>query len=315
MLKYMDYAYAVYKEKSFTRAAERLYISQPALSLTIKKLETELGYPVFDRSGREVTLTPVGEKYIRAIEAVMDIREELRRGIDDLRELRSGRITVACATMISSYVLPRLIKDFKKRFPNVEFEVQVCEAAAQELTSEKSAVDIAIDGAAVRSAQVEYVPYFEERLVLAVPAELPVNQRLQHLQLSPEAVFSGTCDYSAVPRVDLREFAEESFIMLKEPNPLSSHIRALFLEKNIWPREVMQFEHIITALNYAECGFGCCFTTDLSLRYKGRARDLALYLPQEPDAVRQVYLMYDQNRYLSAAAREFIRFACERPVK
>jgi len=315
MLKYMDYAYAVYKEKSFTRAAEKLYISQPALSLTIKKLEAELGYPVFERSGREVALTPMGEKYIRAIEAIMDIRDELHRGIEDLRELRSGRISVACATMISSYVLPRLIKDFKQQHPNVEFEVVVREAAVQTLTSERSNVDIAIDGADVRSAQVEYVPYFEERLVLAVPAELEVNRRLRHLQIPVEAVLGGSCDYSAAPRVDLAEFAEENFIMLKEPNPLSSHIRAMFLGKNIWPREVMQFEHIITALNYAECGFGCCFTTDLSLRYKGRARDLALYLPQEPDAVRQVYLMYDKGRYLSAAARAFIRFACGRTVE
>ena len=70
MLKYMDYAYAVYEEKSFTKAAEKLYISQPSLSLTIKKLEDELGFLIFDRSGKETTLTPLGEKYIQAIKEI-----------------------------------------------------------------------------------------------------------------------------------------------------------------------------------------------------------------------------------------------------
>lgn len=314
MLKYMDYAYAVYQEKSFTKAAEKLYISQPALSLTIKKLEKELGYPVFERCGKEVALTPVGEKYIRAIEAVMDIREELRQGIDDLMELRSGRISIACATVISSYVLPGLIKDFRAVYPGVEFEVTVCETAVKELSAEKRPADIAIGGAFVRSAQVEYVPWFREHLILAVPAELEINRRLKQLQLPAAEVLAGTFDYANAPLTDIRDFGEEDFIMLREPNPLSSNTRALLQGQNVWPRAVMEFEHVITALNYAECGFGCCFTTDLALRYKGRVRDLALYLPRDAENDRQVYLMYGKNKYLSAAAREFIRFAERRGV-
>ncbi len=167
MLKYMDYAYAVYKERSFTKAAEKLYISQPALSLTIKKLENELGYPVFERCGKEIGLTPVGEKYIRAIEAIMDIQQGLQKGIEDLVELRSGHVSLACATVISSYVLPDLIKEFRKHYPNVDFEVTVCEAADQERRVENGMVDIAIDGAVGRLAGMEYIPYFDEQLVLS----------------------------------------------------------------------------------------------------------------------------------------------------
>ena len=77
MFQYMDYAYAVYKEKSFTKAAKELCISQPALSATIRKLETNLGHPIFDRSGKTITLTDIGERYIRSAEQIMLIRQNL----------------------------------------------------------------------------------------------------------------------------------------------------------------------------------------------------------------------------------------------
>ena len=81
MLKYMDYAYTVYKEESFTRAAEKLYISQPALSLTIKKLESEIGYPIFERCGKKITLTHIGKKYIDAIEEIMRVKNRFENQI------------------------------------------------------------------------------------------------------------------------------------------------------------------------------------------------------------------------------------------
>ena len=66
MFKHVDYVYAVYEEKSFTKAAEKLFISQPALSATIKKLEKDLGYPIFERTGKEVVPTYMGKKYLEA---------------------------------------------------------------------------------------------------------------------------------------------------------------------------------------------------------------------------------------------------------
>ena len=87
MFKYANYAYEIYKEKSFTKAAEKLFISQPSLSLTIKKLEDNLGVPIFDRSGREICLTDIGEKYISAIEEINIIEKNLKNEIDDLKKM------------------------------------------------------------------------------------------------------------------------------------------------------------------------------------------------------------------------------------
>ena len=79
-INHMEAIYTIYKEKSFTRAAEKLYISQPALSYTVRKVETDLGFPIFERSGKEVSLTQVGEKVIKSISEIMRIRAtDLRR--------------------------------------------------------------------------------------------------------------------------------------------------------------------------------------------------------------------------------------------
>lgn len=90
MLRHIDYVYAIYKEKSFTRAAEQLYISQPSLSATIKKLEKDLGYPIFERTGKEITPTYIGEKFIKAAEEILIIKKNLENEVDDLLKLRKG---------------------------------------------------------------------------------------------------------------------------------------------------------------------------------------------------------------------------------
>ena len=92
MFKHMDYVYAVYEEKSFTKAAEKLYISQPALSSTIKKLEKDMGYPIFERRGKEVVPTYVGQRYLEAAEEIRLIRRNLEQEIDDLllEKIHSG---------------------------------------------------------------------------------------------------------------------------------------------------------------------------------------------------------------------------------
>ena len=86
MLNSIEYVYAIYKERSFTKAAEKLYVSQPALSLAITKLEKRLGYPLFERRGKECVPTEYGEKYIAAIERIKRIQDDLEHEIEEMME-------------------------------------------------------------------------------------------------------------------------------------------------------------------------------------------------------------------------------------
>ena len=125
MLRYMKYAYAVYEERSFTAAAKKLYISQPALSLTIRKLEEALGYPVFERSGKTVSLTPPGEKYIRAVEKILRIQADLEKELDDMRLLHTGQLRIGCSAVICAGMLPKVLKSFMEKYPGIQVELKV----------------------------------------------------------------------------------------------------------------------------------------------------------------------------------------------
>ena len=102
MLNNIDYIYEIYKEGSFTKAAEKLYVSQPALSLAISKLEDKVGYPLFERRGKQTVPTEYGEKYIKAIREIKRIQEDLENEISEISELRCGRVRVGTTTCIAN---------------------------------------------------------------------------------------------------------------------------------------------------------------------------------------------------------------------
>ena len=114
-----NYVYAVYKEQSFTRAAQRLFISQPSLSVAIKNIENEVGAPLFERCGGRVVLTEIGKEYIAATEQIMSAENDFKRKINDIYALESGSISVGGTNYLSSYVLPSIVTRFSALHPNV----------------------------------------------------------------------------------------------------------------------------------------------------------------------------------------------------
>ena len=113
-----EYIYAVYEEKSFSKAAQKLYITQPALSTAVKKVETRLGRPIFDRSTSPIGLTPSGEIYIDAIEKLYDLEENTVNQLNNLNGLLTGRLNIGGSIFFSSYVLPSLLAEFSRRYPD-----------------------------------------------------------------------------------------------------------------------------------------------------------------------------------------------------
>ena len=102
MFTWKKYVYEVYKEKSFTKAAQNLYISQPSLSARIKKIEEYIGEPLFDRSTMPLQLTEVGEVYIKAAEEIAQIEQRVENYINDLSGLKTGSLAVGASTLFAA---------------------------------------------------------------------------------------------------------------------------------------------------------------------------------------------------------------------
>ena len=310
MFRYMDQVYAVYREGSFTKAAALLCVSQPALSATVKKAEEALGHPIFDRSSKAVTLTDVGKQYIDAVERIMLIRENLHSQIDDLHNLRRGSFILGGTTLIISHVLPQVLKDFSKDYPDVDVRLQVEPSTVLWDKLAHGQVDIAIDNALVKDPDHEYIPLFREHILIGVPADNPINEKLKNYALDPALLEKPGCDYSLLPRLNIKLLANEDFILLKPGNKMRQISHNIFTEQGISPKIRFEFDRLTTSINFAESGFGICFLTDTNLQY-GTCKNLVFYQPDAWDADRHLYLMYKKNKYLSAAMKAFIDFLKE----
>ncbi|MDY5923449.1 MAG: LysR family transcriptional regulator [Oscillospiraceae bacterium] len=113
----------VWQARSFSAAAKKLYISQPALSNSIKRVEEKVGTPIFDRSTSPIQLTEVGREYIHAVEQIHSIQENFSRYLADTQELRTGNIAVGSGAMMTAYLLPGIIASYKEKYPYVEVKV------------------------------------------------------------------------------------------------------------------------------------------------------------------------------------------------
>ena len=124
MLRNMEYVYEVYKERSFTRAAKNLYVTQPCLSALVKKTEEKLGFPIFNRSANPLQLTEYGKEYIRYIERMQALENEFENYLNDVRGLKTGRLSIGSNNAFSALVLPQIISEFNRLYPGVEVRLR-----------------------------------------------------------------------------------------------------------------------------------------------------------------------------------------------
>jgi len=157
---------AVAEQLSFRKAAEELYLTQPAVSLQIKALEEELGVQVFDRSGAHITLTPAGKVLLRYAKQVNSLFAQAERDILVLAGDHAGRLSLGASTTISQYVLPRLLGEFCKEYPRVH--PTLISGNTEQIVSavENQKIELGFIEGPARSRKVKSEPFLEDELVL-----------------------------------------------------------------------------------------------------------------------------------------------------
>ena len=115
----MNYVMEVYKEQSFSKAAQNLYISQPALSAAIKRIEKKVGAPLFDRRTSPIQLTECGKEYIRTTERILDLEDEFAYHVGKLHELKAGHLALGGTYFFASFIFPPFIEQFRQKYPHV----------------------------------------------------------------------------------------------------------------------------------------------------------------------------------------------------
>lgn len=316
MLNEMQYVYAVYKEKSFSKAAKKIFISQPALSAMVKKAENEIGCSIFDRGTIPLTVTKDGEYYIRGVEQILMTKRNVEEYFEDLSALKAGNLSIGGSSFFCAYVLADLFGRFRVKYPSVT--IDILEGNIKELREglEEETLDLIIETAiAMEDRTVERYLYGYEYIVLAVPASYKVNKKLQPYQLLFRDVCNGKYLDPEVPAVPMGYFRDIPFLIMKKGNDM--HRRSMTICKNagFTPNTAIQLDQILTSFNIASTGVGAVFIRANILKYMQENSALVYYKIGDPLAKRAILMATKKGRYVSHATREFLRMAGARNIE
>lgn len=307
MFKNKEYVLTVYKEGSFTKAAEKLFVSQPSLSASVKRIEDRIGAPVFDRSSTPVTLTEVGREYVKYALEIEDKENDFSRYISDHTNLLTGKIRVGGSSFFSSFVIPNLISDFNKKHSKINFEI--FEDSTKNLMKKLSdgELDIIIDNAITDDENIISEVYKEERLLIVVPKRFKCNDLLKDYALSAEDVKNNK-HLELGGSVELNAFRKEPFVLLHNENDTGKRANKLFKKYDVSPKVIFQLDQQVTAYNVACSGMGITFVSDTLVKSIGASPDVYYYKLPDNSTIRNVYFYRKKNHYLSLACRKFIEY-------
>lgn len=311
MFVWKKYVYEVYKERSFTKAAQNLYISQPSLSARIKKIEEIIGEPLFDRSTTPLQLTEVGQVYIEAAEEITQIEQRVENYINDLAGLKTGNLAVGASTLFAAYVVPSLITQFNQKFPDVHIQLIEGNTAELEEMLGSNALDFVIDNYHYDSILYNKELYCEENILLAVPKHFAVNEELGMYQLSYKNIKNKNYLNQKYPAVPLGRFADLPFIMLTQGNDTRTRGDRLCRNVGFKPNIVLEFNQQSTAYMASSTQLGATFISDILVSQLPTFENLVYYKLDGEEAKRKVFFYYKTHKYKTRVMEEFIRMMHE----
>lgn len=306
-----EYIYAVYKERSFSKAAEKLYISQPSLSLTIKKIEKRIGAQIFDRSTSPIQLTECGEEYIRCIERMVDLETGFLAYLHDLHDLKVGRLAIGASNFFASYILPPIITKFKTKFPSISVNLIESDTAHLEKQLHAGELDLIIDNYAFDETIYQKNFFYEEDLILAVPASLPHNKYLQKYRLNADDIIQNKHKDPAFPGVPLKRFLDAPFVLLRFGNDTRDRADLILAEHSVKPDIVLELDQLATAYHVACHDMGITFISDTLIREVTYDTRMVYYKIDSPNISRKNYFYYKKNKYLTRPMQEFLEVLSE----
>ncbi len=272
-LDQLKYFLRVAELKSFTRAANELLVSQPALSRSIQRLEEQLGAPLLVRKSRSLELTEAGTLLLSRSRQVLNILEDTRAEISDDGE--SGRLRIGAIPTIAPYFLPEVIQQFSVKFPRATYVIH--EETTDRLIKgcSQGEVDIGVLALPIEAKYLEREPLFEEELLLVMPAEHPLTKS---------------------KRLTLQCVEDQPFIMLDEAHCLSNSILGFCQRQSFQPKVIGKTSQLSMVQELVALSHGVSLIPQMArARDSSRRRVYRSLTGQKP--TRQLVMIWDPYRF------------------
>lgn len=281
---------AIASEGSFKRAADSLYVSQPAVSLQVQNLERQLDVPLFDRGGRRAQLTEAGHLLLSYGEKILSLCQETCRALEDLQNLQGGTLIVGASQTTGTYLLPRMIGMFRQKYPDVAVQLHVHSTRRTAWSVANGQIDLAIVGGEIPTELLEaldVVPYATDELALILPPSHPMVQQ------------------ETIQKEDLYKL---QFISLDSQSTIRKVIDQVLTRCGIDTRRLkieMELNSIEAIKNAVQSGLGAAFVSVSAIEKELLMGVLHKSQMEEVVVTRVLSLICNPNRYRSKAAEAF----------
>jgi LysR family transcriptional regulator, transcription activator of glutamate synthase operon len=283
----LAYFESVSRHLHFTRAAEELHVAQPSVSQQIRKLEAELGTPLFHRMKRHVALTEAGKTFLPHAQAVLRRLEEARLEVQELSGLRKGTLAVGAPPSVGTHLLPAALAAFSRLHPGIALDFR--EAGSRTLLGllEAGELDLAVVIQPIRHPVLETLPLLEEELLLAVPR--------QHALAKGQA------------RVHLGQLRQEPFVLLRGgAYDLREQTLVACRRAGFEPIVALDGGEMDSILRFVAAGIGIAILPAMVLASIPPGDEAPVAVRRlQPHLSRALVIARRRDRYFSAAAREF----------
>ena len=276
----------VAQQRSFTRAAEQLHIAQPAVSISIRKLEEELELTLLNRQDKRVTLTAEGETLLAHAKRILENCSAAEAEMAELRGLGCGEVRVGIPPMMSSYYFPHIIREFRDRYPNLKLSVNGEGAASIQRMISNGEIDMGVIAGHKVPEGLEYQHFLREEIVACVPGDHPLAER---------------------DTITFPDYLKEPLIVFKQGYYMRELMDELVEEGNLKPKVVFETNlfSLVRSLVKEQLGI----STFLRMVISGDSELAAISF--DPPLYLDLVIAWKTNRYLSRANRAFIDFLLE----
>jgi DNA-binding transcriptional LysR family regulator len=281
---------AIAAEGSFKRAADSLYVSQPAVSLQVQHLERQLDVPLFDRGGRRAQLTEAGRLLLSYGDRILSLCQETCRAVEDLQNLNGGTLIVGASQTTGTYLMPRMIGMFRKKYPDVSVQLHVHSTRRTAWSVANGQVDLAIIGGEVPAElqdMLTITPYAEDELALVLPSSHPL------------------ANVGTIPREELHRL---KFISLDSQSTIRKVIDQVLIKNGVDVRQLsieMELNSIEAIKNAVQAGLGAAFLSLTAIEKELQMGAMCKVAIEGIEIKRMLCQIRNPHRYLSKATEAF----------
>ena len=283
-LNHLAIFHAVAETRGISLGAQRLHISQPAVSKQIQELERSLGTKLFDRVPRGVRLTESGELLAGYARRLFALETEAETALAELRGLERGRLAVGASLTIGGYLLPDVLAKFHQQYPGIELAVDIANTDEVQTRLLDGVLDIAVTEGFVEHPELEASVFYEDEMVVIVP---PGHPLLDEVEVTPARL------------------CEEPFLMREEGSGTRAVVERAFAERLLAVRPVMSLGSIEAIKRAVAAGIGVAMVSGLTVTLEQEAGKLVILPIMDLTVRRPLHLLQTRHRNMSRAAQAF----------